>query len=492
MRKVLVGGTVALVLAPTLTATPAFATSVTVDCGELQGALNAASAGEVITLDELCKSGFPYKLPSVPVTLTGRPGAGFDGGSTAQLENGQASATVEHLSFENANNAGGSFGGCLSLSSGGSALDFTLAEDSFTDDTVSGSLGKGGGADVETTGAVKVEESSFIDDRASATEATGGGLNVYAAVANLSGDTFIGDSTASNGFGGGLYATLDATGGGPHDVLSLANTIVDGDSGGSELGGFSALANITAAYSDLCSGASPFAGVGNICADPQLVGPGPGSADVHETPASPTLGAGSNALVPSGLSTDTYGNPRISGPQGCGSIPAPVVDIGAAEFVYPFPTCAPPVGGGSTTLAAPVLSSLGESAKTWREGSALAQLSSADDAGRHKAPVGTTFSFTLNEPAQVKFTFNRLTSGRRVGKKCVAQTSRNKRRRRCTRTLSAGTLAVSAPAGTDKLRFDGVIAKHHRLAPGSYTLLVTASVSGRDSFTRVLHFTIVG
>ncbi|MGA2009514.1 MAG: hypothetical protein ABSH51_03115 [Solirubrobacteraceae bacterium] len=41
---------------------------------------------------------------------------------------------------------------------------------------------------------------------------------------------------------------------------------------------------------------TPYAGTGNICAAPALAAPATG--DVHETASSPTIDAGSNALVP--------------------------------------------------------------------------------------------------------------------------------------------------------------------------------------------------
>jgi DNA-binding beta-propeller fold protein YncE len=144
----------------------------------------------------------------------------------------------------------------------------------------------------------------------------------------------------------------------------------------------------------------------------------------------------------------------------------------------------PPV----STPVAPTISGLGQSAKTWRDGSALAAIS-ATKKGK-KPPLGTTFTFTLNEAASVTFAFTEPTSGRKVGKTCVAQTSRNKRKRRCTRTVTVGTLTFSARTGTSKVRFDGVISKHSKLKPGSYTLLVTATASGKRSATRTLHFTI--
>jgi hypothetical protein len=68
-----------------------------------------------------------------------------------------------------------------------------------------------------------------------------------------------------------------------------------------------------------------FSGAGNICADPQLAAPD--SGDVHESASSPTIDAGSNALVPAGLASDFYGRNRIVGTKQV----AGRVDIGAAE-----------------------------------------------------------------------------------------------------------------------------------------------------------------
>ena len=108
------------------------------------------------------------------------------------------------------------------------------------------------------------------------------------------------DSTVAGNTVSGASGRVAGISGGPHDVLKLANTIVFGDSGGRRAGGFNGLAGVSATYSDVCSGAAAFAGAGNICADPGLLGPGPGSADVHETAASPTLERGSNGLIPPG------------------------------------------------------------------------------------------------------------------------------------------------------------------------------------------------
>lgn len=96
-------------------------------------------------------------------------------------------------------------------------------------------------------------------------------------------------------------------------------------------------------FTDYCSEdapvgslADPATGEGNICADPQLVDPPNG--DVHQRKdLSPTLDAGSDALVPGGLATDwdrPTGDPRIADAGSDGAR----VDMGADELVVPAPT----------------------------------------------------------------------------------------------------------------------------------------------------------
>lgn len=122
----------------------------------------------------------------------------------------------------------------------------------------------------------------------------------------------------------------------PGDQLELDNSIVADDSPGSEIAGFEgeAGASLTASFSDVCVAAdssAPLAGEGNICADPLLVDGGdPSSVNVHETEASPTIDAGSNALLPSGLTADFYGNQRVLS----GASHTPVCN--PSEFVAPI------------------------------------------------------------------------------------------------------------------------------------------------------------
>ncbi len=142
-------------------------------------------------------------------------------------------------------------------------------------------------------------------------------------------------------------------------------------------------------------------------------------------------------------------------------------------------------------LIAPVLSALKQSASRWREGRLLASISATRKKPR-KPPIGTTFSFTLNEPATVTLVFTRPASGRRVGRKCLAKSRHNKHHRRCTRTVTAGTLVLPGRAGANKIRFQGRISKHDKLKPGSYTVSLTATSTRQRSQSKSLHFTILG
>jgi hypothetical protein len=135
------------------------------------------------------------------------------------------------------------------------------------------------------------------------------------------------------------------------------------------------------------------------------------------------------------------------------------------------------------------LSQVSQSASRWREGKALAVLSRRT----RKPPVGTTFRFTLDQAATARLAFTQKRPGRRIGKKCVAPTARNKGKRRCTRTVTAGKLSfASGHLGSNSVRFAGRLSRKKKLRPGRYTLTITASNGpGLVSAPKRLSFTIV-
>jgi hypothetical protein len=132
------------------------------------------------------------------------------------------------------------------------------------------------------------------------------------------------------------------------------------------------------------------------------------------------------------------------------------------------------------------LSAVSQSASRWREGSALPTVA------RAKPPLGTTFKVTLDRPATVVFTFTQKRAGRKVGRKCVRPTTRNKSRRHCRRTVVAGKLTFPGHAGVNTVRFQGKLGRKKKLKPGRYTLRITATTpQGLKTSAKALTFTIV-
>jgi 6-phosphogluconolactonase (cycloisomerase 2 family) len=144
----------------------------------------------------------------------------------------------------------------------------------------------------------------------------------------------------------------------------------------------------------------------------------------------------------------------------------------------------------SVFSTAPVISSAHESAQTWREGDTLPSINAKRD---QQPPVGTTFSFTLNEPATVTLGFTKNTPGRNIPHGCRASAQHNRHHPRCTRTVAAGTLTFTGRRGRNKVRFDGRISTSKKLSPGPYRLVITATdASDKErSASGSLRFTIL-
>ncbi len=152
-------------------------------------------------------------------------------------------------------------------------------------------------------------------------------------------------------------------------------------------------------------------------------------------------------------------------------------------------------GGASTTTTGgpalqppkPTVTGFSESSRRWRRGRSLPHISSA--AG---APVGTTFSFSLNEPASVTLTFTQKVAGRLLAGRCVAPGHGNAHRPRCKRPLAVGSFAVSGHAGLDKVGFQGRLSDSKTLKPGSYLVSLTAREGHVPKvFSRSLSFTVI-
>jgi CSLREA domain-containing protein len=136
----------------------------------------------------------------------------------------------------------------------------------------------------------------------------------------------------------------------------------------------------------------------------------------------------------------------------------------------------------------PSIAQVRQSHRTWREGRKLA----VETRHRKRAPIGTTFSFSLNAGANVTFTFTQGVKGAKVKGKCIRRSRALRRRRTCKRTITQGTLSFAAHSGTNTVSFQGRISPSKKLKPGSYSLVITAADSGgQTTASQRPRFTIV-
>jgi len=151
--------------------------------------------------------------------------------------------------------------------------------------------------------------------------------------------------------------------------------------------------------------------------------------------------------------------------------PDPTLAPGSKPCVEPDAPDEPGTPGGPGTptgftghpgpgLTAPVVSGLRQSSSRWRRRGAP---------GRSTLPIGTTFRFRLDRPAQVRLAFLQIAPGR------------NERAR--------GEVEIVGKAGANAYGFRGKI-RRRTLGPGRYRLLVTASADGETSTAASIEFTI--
>ena len=133
---------------------------------------------------------------------------------------------------------------------------------------------------------------------------------------------------------------------------------------------------------------------------------------------------------------------------------------------------------------APWLTDVSQTHDSWVSGNAPPHYAKAG------LPVGTTFSYTLNQPAQVTFAFVGTTTGRLVAGNCVPATAQNRGLRPCQLSITA-TLRHQAHAGKDALYFEGRLNTKRWLAPATYTVKITATANRHPSYVRILQFTII-
>jgi hypothetical protein len=124
----------------------------------------------------------------------------------------------------------------------------------------------------------------------------------------------------------------------------------------------------------------------------------------------------------------------------------------------PPPALPPPL----VDLAKPVLVGLAVTPSRFRVGRRDTALTAA----------GARVAYRLSEPASVRIDIARLTSGRRSGNRCVAQTRKNARAKGCTLALRVATLTRFGRTGANSIGFSGRF-EGDALPPARYRLTAT-------------------
>jgi len=198
-----------------------------------------------------------------------------------------------------------------------------------------------GGAGLSTgSGAVDMESCIVRSNSISGSSTGGGGIqtagnttliNCVIAQNSPNGVQIQGDNNkiqdctfhANNGYGAAFFLSNSNT---------ITNSVLWGDLVPEIFFDGSSSASIS--YCDI-QGGSPFAGAGNVQANPLFLG---APSDLRLGPSSPAVDAGNNTLVPGGTTLDVRGLPRFfDDPEvpdtGVGNVPPGVVDMGAYERI---------------------------------------------------------------------------------------------------------------------------------------------------------------
>jgi hypothetical protein len=98
-------------------------------------------------------------------------------------------------------------------------------------------------------------------------------------------------------------------------------------------------------------------------------------------------------------------------------------------------------------------------------------------------PVTLSIGYQLTLPAQVTITIKRAVPGRLSNRRCVAPTHKNRTHRRCTRLLTVrGARTINGSQGNNTFNFNGRIGGH-KLAPGTYQLTATPAFGSAQTVT---------
>ena len=194
-------------------------------------------------------------------------------------------------------------------------------------------------------------------------------------------------------------------------------------------------------------------------------------ADGYHLPAgSPAIDAGIDPVPNDVAALDIDGDARTLGAR---------TDIGADEFVPPPPPPNPDGGGGPSAPGPGDQPGTGPNGPGGALDRAAPRFLGALAITPRRFRRNAALSFRLDEAATVRFTIQRRRPGRRVNRRCVRPTPRNRRRPRCARHVDVGTFSATAAAGPTQLRFT------RRLPPGRYRLVAVARDAAGNTSTAV-------
>ena len=146
----------------------------------------------------------------------------------------------------------------------------------------------------------------------------------------------------------------------------------------------------------------------------------------------------------------------------------------------PDPVAVPGPGADTTK---PVLSAVKLSRKRFRVGKRATP--------KAAAKRGTTIRFTVSEAATLRITIGRKAAGRKVKGRCKPASRKLRKKPRCVRWVSRGTLVRAVPAGAGRVAFTGRVGRK-ALERGKHRFAVVAvDAAGNRSAATKLKFKIV-
>ncbi len=326
-----------------------------------------------------------------------------------------------------------------------------------------------------------------------------------------------GEGTVTGGGGGGGGGGLYGGGGGGGGRAELTKTANNSGGGGGGGGGSSGVPAGFTRASAVVIGAGGHESQPAVTVTWTL--PPPGASTGTASAVTSTTATLNGTVNPDGstvsdchftVSPAPSGGPSIPCAQqvGSGSTPAAVsanvADLSPA-ILYTVTLVASSAQGTSTgapvtfTTPAPVsyltpsiqltVANLKLSPVRFRRGGHPARISKATT-----IPTATTISFSSSLAASVTLSFEQVSRGVLVGKKCEKPSKTHRAGKHCTRdTAVPHHLTLTAHAGLDRITFDGVLSGGAHLSPNTYRLTLRVT-SGTLTAVAAQHptFTLLG